>query len=866
MELKEFQELCLDKLDYYLKVLKQNFIEETQEVEFHKSKGRDRTITRYCRDTWDKLQSEEKLPKFKDNKGEFKHLPYQNKYDGLKNLIPNICLKVPTGGGKTLIGVSAVEKINFDYFKQNTGLILWIVPTTAIYNQTLKNFKDRNHFYRQVLDRAGAKKVKILEKTNAFSLQDLQEHLCIMLLMLPSANRETKESLRMFKDSGRFISFFPSSENHLANEKLLSQIPNLDKYSNNNSIGGIKRISVKHSLGNAIRIARPIVVMDEGHRAYSKLARDTLSGLNPKFMLELSATPNMKEHLSNVLVSISGARLKEAEMIKLPINVTNAKKGDWKKTLCQAYDKLKELESDCKAHQVQSKKYIRPIMLIQVERTGKDQKTSKFLHSEDVKDYLIQHLGILENAIKIKVSGKDELKDENLLSDISQTQFIITKQALQEGWDCPFAYVLAILSKSKSKLALTQLIGRILRQPYTKTTDIDSLNQSYVFCYNKTVEDVVSDIKKGLQKEGMDDLTNYIKTSDKDFEKVTAKRNPKFKDTKIFLPRVLCKTKTGWRKLMYAHDILQEIDFSKISYTKKDNWTPENIDSLQVNSIKIDIDNKANKLELPYISSNTKQNTTEIDYVFMVKRLCNFIRHPWEAGRIFDETLTALKAKNISEKQIYLNRAYLLEDMEKDIMEQTEKASEKIFTDKVKNGSLCFKIFKTQIDLNWSMGTEIDFIVPTKDRQFRREDDGNIQLALFDKSYQSHYNELEKQVAWYLDEQSAVKYWHRMVAKQDYHLQGWKKGKVYPDFLAFISPDNKISKLSVLETKGDHLKGNDDTEYKKKLFKTLEDAIADKTIDVGDMEVASDKEQKMIFRILMEKTWKDDLGQLMKSN
>ena len=377
MELKEFQELCLEKLDYYIELLKKEYIEEKEFAEFHKNKGRNKKIELYCQKTWDNLKAEEKLPKSKNNKGKLQNLPYRNKKNGLGNPIPNICLKVPTGGGKTLIAVSSVEKINFDYFKKNTGLILWIVPTTAIYSQTLKNFKDRSHFYRKVLERAGAGKVKVIEKTDSFALQDLQEYLCVMLLMLPSANRETKESLRMFKDSGRFISFFPQPENYQANEKLLSQINNLDIYRNNKSLGGVKGISVKHSLGNAIRIARPIVVLDEGHKAYSDLARKTLSDLNPKFILELSATPNMKEHLSNVLVSVSGVKLKEEEMIKLPINVTNSKRGDWKKTLCQAYEKLKELKKDCKIYHQKSKKYIRPIMLIQVERTGKRSKKYK---------------------------------------------------------------------------------------------------------------------------------------------------------------------------------------------------------------------------------------------------------------------------------------------------------------------------------------------------------------------------------------------------------------------------------------------------------------------------------------------------------
>ena len=826
MQFKEFQELCLEKLDYYLKILEKNYVEEEEVVAFHKSKGRDKKISRYCRDTWEQLTKQDKLPKFKNNRDQLEVPYYQEKQDGVGHLIPNICLKVPTGGGKTLIAVSSLEKINFDYLKKNTGLVLWIVPTTAIYNQTLKNFKDRTHFYRQILERASAKKVKILEKTSAFSFQDLQENLCIMLLMLPSANRETKESLRMFKDSGRFLSFFPEPENDQAHKKLLSQIPNLDKYQNKNPLGGGKGFSVKHSLGNAIRIARPIVVMDEGHRAYSELARKTLTDLNPKFILELSATPNMKEHISNVLVNVSGLKLKEEEMIKLPINVTNTKKGDWKKTLCQAYDKLKELEADCLSHQKKTKKYIRPIMLIQVERTGKDQKDSKFIHSEEAKEYLIQHLGVPERAIKIKVSGKDELKDESLLSDTSAVQFIITKQALQEGWDCPFAYVLAILSKAKSRLALTQLIGRILRQPYTQRTPIESLNESYIFCYNKAVEEVVSDIKKGLQKEGMDDLADYVKTEKSDFKKVTAKRNPKFKDTQIFLPRILHRVsshgkKPHWRKMIYSQDILQEIDFSKISYSKKDSWTPENIDSLKINSIKIDIEDQAGQSSFPYITQNREAKNLSLDYPFFIKRLCNFIPNAWQAGRIFDETINALKSKNISDEKIYLNRSYLLESMEEDIQKQIDKLSEKIFTDKLKEGSLCFKIFKKPLNINWTMGYEIDFTVPKKERKMRNENDDDFQFSLFDTVYPYHYNELEKQVAWYLDEQKAVKWWHRMVAKQDYHLQGWQKRKIYPDFLAFISPDNQVKKLSVLETKGDQLKGNEDTKYKRKLFEIL---------------------------------------------
>ena len=388
------------------------------------------------------------------------------------------------------------------------------------------------------------------------------------------------------------------------------------------------------------------------------------------------------------------------------------------------------------------------------------------------------------------------------------------------------------------------------------------------FAIIKRLGRFVADIKKGLQKEGMDDIADCIRTERKGDlpQKTTAKRNPKFKDTKIFLPRVLCKGKSGlWRNIIYSHDILQEIDFSQISYSKKSSWTPENRDFLKVSAVKVDIEGGGGGRGWPYARQTERKEIEGLGYSFLIKRLCHFIPNPWDAGRIFDETISALKAKGISDQKIYLSRAHLLESMEEDITRQIDALGEKIFKDKLKSGSLCFKIFKRHIDINWEMGYEMDFIVSSGDKALKREDGGDFQRSLFDAADPRHYNELEKQAAWYLDDKEAVKWWHRLIARQGYHLQGWQRRKVYPDFLAFISPDNKIKKLAVLETKGDHLKGNDDTNYKRKLFQVLERHAADKSLNVGDMEVVSEKEQKMIFKILMEKTWREDLGQLISS-
>ena len=67
--------------------------------------------------------------------------------------------KVPTAGGKTWLAVRGVSRIMGRYMGMplpegsNFGFVLWIVPNEAIYTQTLKNLRNRQHPYRQELDR-----------------------------------------------------------------------------------------------------------------------------------------------------------------------------------------------------------------------------------------------------------------------------------------------------------------------------------------------------------------------------------------------------------------------------------------------------------------------------------------------------------------------------------------------------------------------------------------------------------------------------------------------------------------------------------------------------------------------------------------
>lgn len=367
MELKEYQKKTLKQVKSYLEKL----------VEF---KAKNEKVTKVDPDlsinfplkTWEKVVN----------------TFYHSKKNGLGEELPNFYLKIPTGGGKTLLACHIIDLINRSYLKKQTGVVLWIVPTNQIYRQTLASLKNREHPYRQVLDISSAGRTVVLEKMDRFTKLDVEQNLVVMLLMLPSASRRNKEVLKVFKDSGGFGEFFPWEDDRDANEKLIKKFPNLDYFGDENGFYG--RV-VKTSLGNTLRVLKPIIIIDEGHKAYSKIAQNTIKNFNPSIIVELSATPPQD---SNILVNISGQELNREEMIKLDLHITNKASPDWKDAMLAAVEKRNFLEQKAKEYEANTGEYIRPICLIQAERTGKDQRGTKYIHAEDVKEYLIKQCGI----------------------------------------------------------------------------------------------------------------------------------------------------------------------------------------------------------------------------------------------------------------------------------------------------------------------------------------------------------------------------------------------------------------------------------------------------------------------------------------
>jgi len=775
--------------------------------------------------------------------------------NGLGKPLPSFCLKIPTGGGKTLLATRVMDLAGVHYRKKQAGLVLWIVPTTQIYDQTLRALRDRDHPYRQQLDLASAGRTMILEKTSRFAPRDVEERLCVMLLMLPSANRETREQLRMFRDSGGHDRFFPPDDDDRGHADLLRRVPNLDTFP---AGVGMATKHAKTSLGNVLRLHEPLIVLDEGHKAYSRNARETLAGFNPCLIVELSATPPAG---ANVLVDIRGKELLAEEMIKLDLHIHNGQSVDWKDTLLRAVELRDELESEARHHEAETGIYIRPICLVQVERTGRDQRLAGFIHAEDVREYLLAHPGIHPEHVAVKTSQRDELREledaTGLLSRDCPIRFIITKQALQEGWDCSFAYVLAVLTNPGSKTALTQLVGRILRQPHARKTTNRCLNESYVFAFRRRGDELLKEIRKGFGQEGLGDVQGRLLEEQEDAPTETPtrtmrpRRHYRKQAKNLVLPAFMIRDGKHWRLVHYEADILARVSWSQVDISPLAELTlgePPKSDA----NYRVGPDGEM------VVMVDDAPSSGKIDYVFAARHLLDVAPNPWRGSEFARRVFESLIEKH-GEPQVVGNYIHILEELGKRLASERDRLAEAVFRDLLATGEMRFLVVTEKL-----AGTRLPRELTRPKEQDVRTDGTPYQQSLFKRVGEGKLNGLEQQVATYLDQQERLYFWHRNRARKDYFVQGWKRNRFFADFIVTSRSGSQNARdpydqVFVLETKGLHLRGAADTEYKRSVF----DLCSEKARQTNWAEfVPAMQNRDLRYEVVDEAEWEQRLTNL----
>ena len=402
--------------------------------------------------------------------------------EGLPGM-PYVCLRLPTGGGKTFVACHAVGITASELLKTESPIVLWLTPSNAIRDQTLNALKNPNHPYRDAFESARHRiEVRTISEALYLSPHILNTKTTIIVSTMQAFRVEDTDGRKVYEPSGALMGHFT----HLSDETLSA----VERDESGKPV---------YSLANLLCVKRPLVIVDEAHNARTELSFETLARFNPSAIIEFTATPDMEQNPSNVLYTVSAAELQAEDMIKMPIQLET--KPEWKRLLTDAIAQRNTLEVDAEKEREETGEYIRPVMLIQAQPRRRDQET---LTVEVVEKCLLEEHNIPEDQIA-RATGEDRGLDNVDLNDPEcQIRYVITVQALREGWDCPFAYVLCSVAEMRSSTAVEQILGRVMRLPKARRKNQESLNSAYAFVASQNFYDAASALTDGLVQNGFE--------------------------------------------------------------------------------------------------------------------------------------------------------------------------------------------------------------------------------------------------------------------------------------------------------------------------------------------------------------------------
>ena len=402
--------------------------------------------------------------------------------------VPTVCIKVPTGGGKTILAAHSLKIIAESQSKEYP-FVLWFAPSDTIRKQTADAFKKALHPYREELDRQFAGRVKVFDLDEKFQIlpEDISDNLCVIVSTVQAFVHEETGKYNVYRHN-------EDMERHFGDISLEMGMESQDEES------GGDPTKPKFSFANLLHHIRPIIIVDEAHHMVTDLSQKSLVRLNPSAVLGLTATPGRD---NNVLYSVYAQELFDEEMVKLPIELTEYKL-DWEKAVISANAKRAQLAKLAAAENVaRDGKYIRPIVLFQATPKNGDVPVEK------LKAYLTDTLKIPEEEIKIATGDQKELDDVNVMDPACKVNYVITVQALKEGWDCPFAYVFCSLANVGSSKDTIQLLGRVMRMPYAKRRKTRELNRAYAFVMSREFGMAAKELTEGLKKKGFSEVEAF---------------------------------------------------------------------------------------------------------------------------------------------------------------------------------------------------------------------------------------------------------------------------------------------------------------------------------------------------------------------
>ena len=389
--------------------------------------------------------------------------------------VPCVCLRIPTGGGKTLLAAHAIKVLAQEWRATDAPVTVWLVPSDTIRSQTLKALQTAGHPYREALEASygAGVRVCVLEDLAHIAPPDWGRQAVVVVATIQSFRIDDTDKRNVYSFSESFERHFKGCDDQRL--RVLQGLPDAVVTANEaaaDSSGVLQGFvgQPRWSLTNWLALHEPLVLVDEAHNTKTDKSFTALKRLNPSAILELTATPITGK--TNVLYHVSAQELAAESMIKLPIALAEHPQG-WQQAVFAAVQSQRALEGEALKDEAVGNGYVRPIVLFQAQNENDDVPPAA------LRKHLENELHIPPEQIKIATGDTKELEGLDLASRDCPVRFVITVQALREGWDCPFAYVLCSLQKLSSATAVEQLLGRVLRMPYASKRGREALNRAY---------------------------------------------------------------------------------------------------------------------------------------------------------------------------------------------------------------------------------------------------------------------------------------------------------------------------------------------------------------------------------------------------
>ncbi|MCV6606718.1 MAG: DEAD/DEAH box helicase family protein [Campylobacterales bacterium] len=812
------------------------------------------TLKHFCKEY---SRSGDKRQSYIDTKKEYG----QNSLDYIDNeslSAPNVCIRIPTGGGKTLIATRSIPVITRDMLNIESGLILWLAHTNPIVEQTTKALKDSSHPYKKFLDETfNERTVRIYTVQEALHQSfDLSTELPIIIGTIQSFSTKNKDGRKFYEENGVYSEMLGDKD--------------------------------EPSLFKAIKKSHPIIIMDEAHNASTPMRVSSLVSLDPSFILELTATPNMNRDLandqyaSNIIYSVSASQLKAEDMIKLPVVLETSK--NWEETIRDAVSKQKELETISRKEEGESGQFVNPIILFKAEKEFKDKKTITY---QVVLDELMKTYGFDREEIAVHTSGIEDLNNVDLMRKDNKIKCVITVDKLKEGWDAPFVYILAIMGDVNSSTAIEQFLGRALRQPYATSKTNSELNSAYAFVNSTNTYDVAKSLKDSLVENGfekfeanwnliykeqelgglfetkpsidieldsekIDDEVEEFFTYDEKAKKLTVvKEIPKEKQSKILskLESIVKQDKPvelkglfeekkeikNFNKKIQLSNLLIKQDgnntlFDSSVLLEELDWQEEEIAkhfSLSESEFNLSFKKEGAVID---ITSDRKINIKFVDEV--KKDLLNLNGIPVKYNDI-DITRMVLskfshgKFRSIGSKKIQKfvhgivkslieDRGFDPLDLKVNIYYLTETIAKKI---RNLEKELITKKYHSLLDDSdvWEVDSKSVFSFSDNEYPVSKIDDRGDYFKKHYYKVVDKLNDEEFEFAKYIDSLDEVEFWVRNIERNPQYAFWLQTStdKFYPDFVIQLTNGKTI----VAEYKGDHLRSSNDTKEKEKIGK-----------------------------------------------